>query len=196
MRTRRVRVRITCRSDAPAFSKAPAIISRHRRACAPASPTPNVRPSGPSGAVPETAIMLPARAAREMPIFGSYGLPLEMSLRTVPNENELLRFLPASGYGHDRRYRAPPKSNVLSHHPLQLSCKPGHFAHPKSFAMESTISDSGLPRSLRHAGLVAADLHTCDHTRSIRPACRRSTSGRLQNYPDLGSDLCSDELRR
>jgi len=34
-------------------------------------------------------MMLPSRAAREMPIFGSYGLPLEMSLRTVPNENEL-----------------------------------------------------------------------------------------------------------
>jgi hypothetical protein len=42
-----------------------------------------VRPSGPRGAVPETAMMLPTRTAREMPTFGSYGLPLEMRVRTV-----------------------------------------------------------------------------------------------------------------
>jgi hypothetical protein len=40
------------------------------------------------GAVPETAITLPTRTAREIPTFGSYGLPLEMSFRMEPpNEN-------------------------------------------------------------------------------------------------------------
>ena len=41
--------------------------------------TPTVFPSGPSGAVPETAIMLPR--ARPGKCHGRYGLPLEMSFR-------------------------------------------------------------------------------------------------------------------
>ena len=59
------------------------MICRHRRACIDGSPFPTVPPSGPSGAVPETVTTLPARTAREMPTFGSYGLPLETSLRMI-----------------------------------------------------------------------------------------------------------------
>jgi hypothetical protein len=52
--------------------------------------------------------MLPTRTAREMPIFGSYGLPLEMSLRMVPNEDEsanrltlqIVSAFAATGYEH------------------------------------------------------------------------------------------------
>ena len=57
------------------------MISRHRRACPAAFPMSTVCPSAPRGAVPETAITLPTRTAREIPTFGSYGLPLETSLR-------------------------------------------------------------------------------------------------------------------
>jgi hypothetical protein len=46
----------------------------------------NGPPSGPSGAVPETATTFPTRTAREMPIFGSYGLPLEMSSRMITSD--------------------------------------------------------------------------------------------------------------
>src|SRR5262245_53030163 len=56
------------------------MMSRQRRACAAGSPLPTVLPSS-SGAVPETAMIEPTRTAREMPTFGSYGLPLEMSFR-------------------------------------------------------------------------------------------------------------------
>src|SRR5512136_1953847 len=57
------------------------MISRQRRACAPGSPRPTVLPSAPSGAVPATVTNDPARTAREIPIFGSQGLPLETSFR-------------------------------------------------------------------------------------------------------------------
>src|SRR6185436_9298223 len=54
-------------------------ISRHRLACAAASPLATVCPSGPSGAVPDTATIDPTRTAREIPTRGSYGLPLEIN---------------------------------------------------------------------------------------------------------------------
>jgi hypothetical protein len=43
---------------------------------------PTVFPSR-SGAVPDTAMIDPTRTAREIPTFGSYGLPLEMSCLMV-----------------------------------------------------------------------------------------------------------------
>src|SRR5262245_51587483 len=58
------------------------MMSRQRRACAAGSPLPTVLPSR-SGAVPDTAMIEPTRTAREMPTIGSYGLPLEMSVRMV-----------------------------------------------------------------------------------------------------------------
>ncbi len=64
------------------------MIFRQRRACAAASPRPTVRPSGPSGAVPATVTIDPTRTARDTPILGSYGLPLDTSLRifeTLPD---------------------------------------------------------------------------------------------------------------
>lgn len=78
----RVRVRTTCSSDASARSNASLMISRQRLACAAASPFPTVRPSGPSGAVPDTATIGPTRTAREIPTRGSYGLPLEINRLT------------------------------------------------------------------------------------------------------------------
>src|SRR5262245_66573720 len=59
------------------------MMCRHRRAWIAASPFPTVLPSGPSGAVPDTVTTFPARTAREIPTFGSYGLPLETSLRMI-----------------------------------------------------------------------------------------------------------------
>jgi hypothetical protein len=41
----------------------------------------NGLPSGPSGAVPETAITVPIRTAREIPILGSNGEPVETCCR-------------------------------------------------------------------------------------------------------------------
>src|SRR5262245_4181343 len=57
------------------------MISRHRLACPAASSFATVRPSGPSGAVPDTATIDPTRTAREIPTRGSYGLPLEINRR-------------------------------------------------------------------------------------------------------------------
>ena len=59
------------------------MISRQRLACAAGSPLPTVCPSGPSGAVPDTAMIDPTRTAREMPTFGSYGLPLEINFLMI-----------------------------------------------------------------------------------------------------------------
>ena len=56
------------------------MMSRQRLACAAGSPLPTVLPSSTSGAVPDTAMTEPTRTAREMPTFGSYGLPLEISV--------------------------------------------------------------------------------------------------------------------
>src|SRR5262245_17520242 len=67
------------------------MISRQRRACIEGSAFPTVRPSGPRGAVPETVTMLPTRTAREIPTFGSYGLPLDTSFRMTAGSVQLTR---------------------------------------------------------------------------------------------------------
>ena len=71
----------------PRLSRAAPMISRHRRACA-AVPLATVRPSGPSGAVPETAIRWPA-TAREMPTLGSCGASAgdERAQMSTPKES-------------------------------------------------------------------------------------------------------------
>src|SRR5579885_3437772 len=73
----RIRVRMTSSRLAPSCSSEARTISMQRRICAAASPCPTVFPSGPMGAVPETAMMLPTRTARENPSFDSYGEPLD-----------------------------------------------------------------------------------------------------------------------
>ncbi len=81
IRVRRILVRMTSDKCPPKPSMAAWIISRVRRACAVGSPIPTVLPSGPSGAVPVTAIMRPLRTAREIPTFGSKGEPVEIRCR-------------------------------------------------------------------------------------------------------------------
>src|SRR5205085_1824089 len=82
MRVSSMRVRTTSESRAPKLSSARATISKQRRACASASPGATVRPSASSGAVPATVTKFPARTAREMPMRGSKGEPLETRRRS------------------------------------------------------------------------------------------------------------------
>ena len=94
MRVNKILVRKTSESLPPSRSMADWIISRQRRAWAAASPFANVLPSGPSGAVPVTAMTLPLRTAREIPTLGSKGDPVETRCRDccrmflrLPHEN-------------------------------------------------------------------------------------------------------------
>ena len=83
IRVNKILVRITSDSFPPNPSMADWIISIHLRAWAPAFPLATVLPSGPSGAVPVTAMIFPLRTAREIPSFGSKGDPVEMCWRDV-----------------------------------------------------------------------------------------------------------------
>ena len=63
-------------SPAPASASATRMISKHRRACAPApSGQP---PPGTTGPVPETSTRSPTLSARLNPMVGSNGEPEEM----------------------------------------------------------------------------------------------------------------------
>ena len=73
------RVRTTCSGAPPARAIAASMISIQRFVWAYTSPTCTVLPSCPSGAVPDTVMIGPMRAAREIPMRGSYGEPDEMS---------------------------------------------------------------------------------------------------------------------
>src|SRR5437763_3890984 len=68
-----MRVRSTSLHPAPALANASPMISKQRRACAPASAGQD--PSDHTGPVPETSTRFPARSAREKPMVGSYGEP-------------------------------------------------------------------------------------------------------------------------
>src|SRR5688572_25812933 len=78
-----IRVRPTsAREELAAFS-ALSIFRIAWTAWAYGSPAPTTRPSGPVAVVPDTWTHLPTRTAREYPMIGSHGVPLEMSCRWV-----------------------------------------------------------------------------------------------------------------
>ena len=71
-----MRVRTTSSSEAPASPSAATMISKHRRACMPASS--GQRPPVTTGPVPDTTTRSPTRTARLKPMVGSNGESDEM----------------------------------------------------------------------------------------------------------------------
>src|SRR5271156_5346287 len=96
-----IRVRTTSANPAPACSSARSIFFSVCTACAYASPTPTIFPCASVAVVPDTHTFAPTRTAREYPITGSQGVPLEKFVRAI-------KFLPAKFRpNHFHRTRIP-----------------------------------------------------------------------------------------
>src|SRR5271156_4939984 len=78
-----IRVRTTSANPAPACSSARSIFFSVCTACAYASPPPTIFPCASVAVVPDTHTFPPTRTAREYPITGSQGVPLEIFVRTI-----------------------------------------------------------------------------------------------------------------
>src|SRR6266545_1479653 len=83
MFVRKIRVRTTCSSRAPAFSRAASILRRTCTAWRYASPGATTRPSGSVAVVPETTTHGPTRTAREYPTIGSHFAPEAILRRSM-----------------------------------------------------------------------------------------------------------------
>src|SRR5215471_3272235 len=117
MRVNKILVRRTSESLPPNPSMADWTISKHLRAWAAALPFAIVLPSGPSGAVPVTAMIAPLRTAREIPTFGSNGDPVETRWRagsfmlglplslTIIEDAGLCQLMGPGGFGGSRIFR-------------------------------------------------------------------------------------------
>src|SRR5271156_2982870 len=95
-----IRVRTTSVNRAPAFCSARSIFFKVCTACAYASPMPTIFPCASVAVVPDTHTFAPTRTAREYPITGSQGVPLEIFVRAIkslpvefrPNQSHRPRF--------------------------------------------------------------------------------------------------------
>src|SRR5271156_5537638 len=125
-----IRVRTTSANPAPACSSARSIFFSVCTACAYASPTPTIFPCASVAVVPDTHTFPPTRTAREYPITGSQGVPLEKFVRAIkflpvkfrPNQFHRTRF--SISYFHFSNFRHSTDQTAPATPPAQSDTNP------------------------------------------------------------------------